>query len=66
MKHSARIAAMFLAILITLIGLAKVYETIVQTFVPNYGNAFHQYSMDLHFGLIFVAIGLTAIWALRR
>lgn len=66
MRHLRRVVGMFLAILVTLIGLAKTYETIMQTFVPNYGDAFHRYSVDLHFGLGFVAAGLTGIWWLRR
>jgi len=48
------------------VGLTKVYETITQTFVPNYGEVFHHYSLDLHVGLLLMAVGLTAIWRLRR
>jgi hypothetical protein len=66
MKHLRRVTGMFLAIFITLVGLAKVYETVMQTFVPNYDEAFHRYSGDLHFGLLFVAIGATGIWWLQR
>jgi hypothetical protein len=46
MKHLRRVTGMFLAIFITLVGLAKVYETVMQTFVPNYDEAFHRYSGD--------------------
>jgi hypothetical protein len=66
MRQLRRVVGMFLAILVTLIGLAKTYETIMQTFVANYDDAFHQYSVDLHFGLALVAAGLTGIWWLRR
>jgi hypothetical protein len=39
----------------------KLYETIVQTFVPNYSSAFHRYSTDLHFGLpVFICSPLPA------
>jgi hypothetical protein len=57
---------MFLALFVTLVGLAKTYESIVQTFIPSYSNTFHQYSLDLHFGLLLVAVGVTIIWSLAR
>lgn len=66
MRHLRRVIGMFLAIFVTLVGLAKTYETVMQTFVPNYGEAFHRHSEDLHFGLLFVAVGATGIWWLLR
>lgn len=60
------IVGRFLAIVIALAGVMKIYQTIVETFVPGYVHVFHQHSMDFHVGLFMLSVGVTAIWSIRR
>ncbi len=66
MNNVKLIIGRFLAIFVTLAGLMKIYQTIVETFRPGYIHTFHENSANVHFGLFMLAAGLTAIWSLGR
>jgi len=62
----APVIGMFLGVFVTVAGFAKLFETIMLTFVPNYSHAYHEHSSELHFAFFMIAVGVTTIWSLRR